>query len=1463
MRKIFFLTCLFSTFLGIALFGLSNHFHLKNTNLIDFFKQENYAPSIDFTFTNDNTCSGTPITFTPTVTGDGPFSYNWDFGNGNTSTESNPTHTFINLGCGIQNNNVTLTVTDANNISSVINKFVTVQEKPSLDFINLNAPSNSNAPFEKCGDNNTDTEYTINVGNNSASSSCITSYNIDWGDGNSETNVTFPLMHTYMQLGSFNMTITGIGSSGCNNSITYVVKNSNNPIGALIAPGNTTNFCVPPQQMNFAIGSWALNPSDTNYFVNYGDGSTASYTQGQLESSIYYNAANPPASLDFPIPHTYTRFNCPGRSIVTLTISTSCGDTILTAGPVVILDVPTVGFTAPNIACANSSVSFNNTTIAGFTNDCSTQNVYTWDFGDGSPVSRQVNPNHVYSTPGNYTITLTAETPCGSGGSTSRTICVEPILQPGFTFGNACINSPFQITNTTDTSQSCGTETYTWDMISYSDSYCGEDPESWYFTSGTGRNSKDPVINFNTPGIYRLRLTTLNSCGVYRSITHTIHVKKPAEIELDPISDFCASATINPVGRVLETCSPSSEISYEWSFPGGSPSSSTSLNPGSIDYSASGSYTATFSVTNSCGTTSLSRTFTVDLVLSPIIEDKTQEMCSGDTFNIRPFNNSTDNVPSGTTYTWTTPVVSPAGAISGASAQSSPRSNISQRLVNTTNAAATVTYTVSPIAGSCPGPDFTVTITVYPIIDVDSNISASSCFESDDGAIDITISGGIPFSSGFPYTITWTGPNGYTSTDEDISNLEPGRYYLEIIGDDNGFCPYRNTFTVSEPGPFRFTGNNSGDISCFGENDGYINLNISGGNQPYNYTWTKDGVPFSFSGEDPQNLEPGDYTVSVTDANNCDPNPLIDSFTIEEPPLLQVSLVNTPDIIECYGDFTGAIEVTATGGRPFGGINYSWSWTGPNGYRSFQQNPTGIASGTYNLTVSDSSGCSANLSVFVDQNPQILLDYTVTHLTCYNDDTGSIVINGISGGIPPYEPLIWSNLGTGMRQDNLSAGTYTITVTDAINCTRIFPITINNAPVFEINPDVNDVSCYGESDGYIKLNLVGGEAPVTINWGDGASSGDERNNIGPGTYSVTVTDAKGCTIEDEFTIREPLELNLVGIVTDALDCDNINSGAIDLEIQGGTPPIAIRWNNGSRNEDLDNIPPDLYVATITDANGCTIEEAFEVKRFEPLEAPFDIQTIFNCDTREVEQIFTAQVEGGVPPYSLSWSNTASPFVTISGLNNEIMRTNENGLVILTVTDGLGCVKDFSLQVEKPVLDDARFSTSSFGNTTYGIYSIKDPILFTNEATGSIESIMWDFGDGNFSGEENPEHTYITPGIYTITQTVTYELGCVYTKTINLLIEKGYSLIMPNAFTPNNDTWNSFFAPQFIGLSGMKLDIYNTWGNIIYSEMSDDIEGWNGKINGAVAENGNYYYKFSAKTFYGDIVTAEGPLVLIK
>ncbi|WP_303317805.1 PKD domain-containing protein [Flavivirga abyssicola] len=1890
-------------------------------------------PTVDFTFNNDGACSGTSVNFTSSATGNGPFTYSWSFGDGSTSTNTNPSHTFTSLGCGFQNSNVTLTVTDTNGCSNSITKPVSIQQKPRLEFEDID---NRFDPFNNCGNNTTDPSFTINVGISNVSSACINSYDVDWGDGSPvETNVTFPATHTYTQLGSFNMDITGRGSN-CDNTVTYLVKNSSNPTGAIVNPGNTVNLCIPTSPIDFAIGSWGTNAPDTTYLVDFGDGAVENYTQAQLESSTYYNAADPANSQNFPIPHTYTESSCPSSYTVFLNISTSCGQTNLTAGPIIILRKPEVDFEAPPISCVNSTVQFNNTSTGGYSNNCSVNDGYYWDFGD-STTSTLRNPSHVYTSPGTYTVSLYGENSCGTTNIITETICIEPQLTAAFTLNtnNGCAPLGIQTTNTTNLASSCGGETYLWE-VSYTSGFCGTAPATWNFTNGTDENSAAPRINFVTAGTYTLTLTTTNACG-NSTTSETIEVKQPPTATINAISNFCGSASINPVANVT-SCAPASEtLTYSWSFPGGSPASSSTLNPGTINYPTPGNYQITFNVTSSCGTTtdtedfivnpiptitntnlaqticsgtdtnqvpltsditgttynwtatapagvtgfiasgstdtipvqtifnsnstsqdvtyvitpsvggcsgtpanlvitvdpapsftsqpqseticlngpinqlsvavngpgtptyqwysntinnnttgtiitgetsatytppnnpvgvtfyycvvsfssgsgcneitsdtarieivngiqidtnpivsqniciggdinttlsvvhsggtgtityqwysnttnsntggtvitgansssytpptftvsgnyyyyvtitpngsgcspitsntsevivvddpilttqpiasqtlcegttpqdlqaaatggsgttynyqwysnttnsnsggtlitgatnatftpptnivgtlyyyciitqsdpgcsvtsntssvtvnqapsfsshplseticsgetfntlsvsysngvgtptyqwysntvdnnatgniltgetastfippsgSIGRVYyyatitfssggctqitsqTAELIVNqtPSISDTSLTICSGINFNIIPDSTGGDTVPTGTQYIWTTPVISPAGTITGASNEITPQNNISQTPINNTANPATVTYTVTPISGNCTGTDFTITVTVNPSISITRNLTNSRCYLSNTGTIEITISGGIPFTTGPPYQISWTGPNGYTNSNEDISNLEPGNYAVTI--NDEGDCPFTDTFTILEPEELIFSSISFDPetISCFGADDGSINIDIYGGTTPYTYNWTRNGNPFSNT-EDLSNLGPGDYQITVTDANNC--TPIVQNFQIIEPPVLDVSLVNQVDII-CFGDATGAININTIGGRQIeistGVFDYSYSWTGPNGYTSNLQNLSGLFAGTYHLTVTDKSGCTDTLEVILDQSDEIIIDYSTTEIECYGNNNASITIDNISGGNPPYT-IQWSTLGSGPVQNNLSAGTYIITITDDTNCEKQATVIIDEAPEFSINPTVANVSCYGENDANIALNLVGGIAPVTLVWNDDASAGVERNNLSPGTYSVTITDATPCIISETFVISEPDPLELSAVTTDALDCDNANSGAINLTVTGGTLPLSYSWSNGETTEDLDAIPPGTFSVVITDANGCEISNNWTVNRFDPLTIDVETITDFDCITRHVEQTFVARVTGGIPPYQISWSSG-----TISGANNEIMNTDQDGLAIVSVIDSFGCSTNFSHNVDIPVLGDAGFELNSIGYTSFGIYSKKDPIQFTNTAIGDYISILWDFGDGNFSNEENPEHTYTTEGGYIIKQTVTYPFGCIYEKIITLSVEKGYSLMMPNAFTPNNDNINDFFNPAFVGLNNMVLDIYDTWGSLIYSEKGDDIDGWNGKINDADAENGNYYFKFSAKTFYGETITKEGPVVLIK
>ena len=837
---------------------------------------------------------------------------------------------------------------------------------------------------------------------------------------------------------------------------------------------------------------------------------------------------------------------------------------------------------------------------------------------------------------------------------------------------------------------------------------------------------------------------------------------------------------------------------------------------------------------------------------NPIISDKTDTICSGANFTITPMTDGSDIVPLATTYTWSAPTVFPVGSINGSSSQTLAQTSISQQLVNVTTSAATVTYVVTPLSGSCPGAPFQIVVTVNPAISPNVTVNDNLCFGANSAAITTNVVGGIPFPTGSPYLYSWTGPNGFVSTDANILNLAPGQYSVTII--DEGGCPFSGTYTISEPAQLEFSASSETDVTCNGLSDGTISINIIGGTPNYTFSWTKDTFAFS-TNQNLTGLAPGIYEVTVSDQNNCPEITM--SFTITEPQPL-VASVSTQTNVECFGANTGALSIAVTGGTPIAANPnlYQFAWTGPSGFTSVDQSIANLIAGDYILTVTDANNCQATLTATITQNPEILIAYTATEITCYGANDANLTVN-LSGGVAPYT-FVWSNMATILNQTNLAAGDYTITVTDALGCVKSLLINIPEAPIFTVNPVVTQISCHGEQDGSIALNLVGGIAPVTLVWSDGSPAGLTRNNLPAGTYSVTITDGKPCVIERTFVIVEPQPLVLSAQINNADDCNSSNGGAIDLLVAGGTPPYNYSWSNGSTSEDLTNLTNGNYTVQVTDSRGCITNGQYSVLRPDPIAISVTTQTDFNCETHEVSQNFLASVSGGLPPYQLEWSSG-----TVSGANNEIMHTTTNGIVMLTATDALGCSMQYSVNVDIPELGYIDFEPESYGNEHYGIFSVQDPITFNSAITGDYETVVWDFGDGTFSSEVSPTHTYVNPGSYVVVQTVTYPFGCRYSKVITLIVEEGYFLTIPTAFTPNNDNLNDNYRPVSKRLEAIRLEIYDSWGSMIFSETGDVLVGWDGTIKGAGAENGNYYCKVMARTFYGRTISETRTFVLIK
>jgi gliding motility-associated-like protein len=384
--------------------------------------------------------------------------------------------------------------------------------------------------------------------------------------------------------------------------------------------------------------------------------------------------------------------------------------------------------------------------------------------------------------------------------------------------------------------------------------------------------------------------------------------------------------------------------------------------------------------------------------------------------------------------------------------------------------------------------------------------------------------------------------------------------------------------------------------------------------------------------------------------------------------------------------------------------------------------------------------------------------------------------------------------------------------------------------------------------------LIGGVGKFTIRWDHGAEL-ENLFNLSSGFYGVTIRDETSCEIRSEFNIVEPAQLQIEAKVTDALDCFNPQSGEIVIGIIGGTPPYSIQWSNGSTLEKLTGITSGQYAVTVKDASGCLINQNFDIKRPSPLNILSFRSTSIECSPRSVEEKFQITVTGGVAPYSIQWSGgKVSP-------DGKIMTTDSSGLYEVIVTDGKGCIKKESFEVNIPVvIPEAQIESTSFEQ--YNSFLVNFEIQFLNKSFGQITSYFWDFGDGSESFEENPKHTYSAQGEYEVTLKIKDVFGCIseIKKKIYVL---DYYLFVPNVFTPNGDGLNDYYFPKFLFIESLEFWVLNKWGETIFYTADPNSQGWNGKVNQIEGMPGNYVYKLKFKTLDGRTQTQTDLFLLLK
>ena len=851
----------------------------------------------------------------------------------------------------------------------------------------------------------------------------------------------------------------------------------------------------------------------------------------------------------------------------------------------------------------------------------------------------------------------------------------------------------------------------------------------------------------------------------------------------------------------------------------------------------------------------ISQTFTITVnPTAQVDQPQDQLLCNGDELFV---GFSTQNTIGITSYNWMSDIDFGNG-LNG-------EGNIDFTAINNGTFPIIANITVTPYYNengiTCSGSTQLFSITVNGNIDSNPTISnyngfQISCDEVNDGFINLSPEGGTPNENEPFYQFEWIGPNNFISTNQNISNLEPGTYNVSIT--DSLDCIFDFEYEINEPEQLEIFVVNQSDLQCNDVFDGIISVSPIGGTAPYSFEWVKDGIFYS-NDQNIENLESGTYVLFLSDSNSCGPHSQV--FEINQPDSIEILLETSIDIL-CFGENTGSIDINVIGGTPEQISTeisvYNYSWTGPNGYNSIDADIFNLFTGVYNLIVTDSLGCEEFFEVELTEPEGLIINFSTTDNSCYESNDGTITLD-VQGGNEPYQ-IFWSNFGNGPVQTNLSAGIYDATVIDAHNCEEIINIEILEAPIFDTNPVITNISCFGANDGSIDLNIIGGIEPIFVAWDDDPTSVEERNNLVPGTYNVIIEDSSGnnCTITHEFIIIEPLELSLSSIIENAIDCENVNSGSIDLQVTGGTAPYTFQWNSGQINDDLENIGPGNYSVIVTDSKGCEITDSFSVYRQEDITTSFDITFDADCENYIPYQITTINIEGGVAPYEIIWSTGE-----VSGNNNETMTSSQNGTVIVEVIDFLGCELQVIFDIDLFTLGSTGFNYSSPGLTECEILGFGDLIQFNNTSTGDYISVDWNFGDNGLTvtNEENPTHIYNAAGIYNVTLTAYDSTGCMFLSGRSF--DDYFTVTDPNVFTPNGDGVNDTIRPWFKCMTNVEISIYDTFGSLLYVEAGEDIYGWDGLINGQMAENGNYIIVVRATTLFGEIIDLNGPITLIR
>ena len=638
---------------------------------------------------------------------------------------------------------------------------------------------------------------------------------------------------------------------------------------------------------------------------------------------------------------------------------------------------------------------------------------------------------------------------------------------------------------------------------------------------------------------------------------------------------------------------------------------------------------------------------------------------------------------------------------------------------------------------NCPSTSRNDTISEPDLLRATVSTEEVDCHGDGDGSIQLSALGGTApyqFSNDNGLTFFSNGSGVLNPEAFTFSNLDGGTYHVRIK--DANDCVWDSSIILFEPSVLGLTVDTV-DVRCFGEDNGSIVLNPSGGNGGYQYRLNK--VYTSFGNDSVfSNLSPDSYTGFVQDVKGCEV--YASNLIIQEPSQLVIDSLSIEDI-SCFDAGDGKIIIHHSGGNG----NNTFYWNDLNSidpsFTSSMNFIDTLAPSSYQVHVEDSKGCvSTSLRASIGEPSELIVSPSFTDIDCAGDLAGSISFEGsnIQGGTAPHYLSISgvvSNESTERLFENLVANTYTWNVTDANNC-----MVNGGFEITEPSPFITDLVgtdsalCFGEANGSISLTASGGNRPYRFTLDDINFQADSVfYGVAAGDYEVIVYDFNNCSDTIEVGVGQPTQI-IADFSTTGVSCKGNAEGGISLSISGGKPSYALLWNTGETSTQLSDLFAATYEVTIVDDQNCSItastivtepEDAFELSFIDSSNA--------SCNQLSDGSI-TASLSGGMSPYSFEWNDANR---TNNGLN--ITNLSHSRYYTLTASDDLGC------QLRDSVFIDYNEPFEIFDIDSDTITLCAGEFFVSNQTQANVDHYQWSLNGRPYTTD--PEVTLFLLGDY--------------------------------------------------------------------------------------------------------------------